>query len=195
MRCKAILWNMSVLAAFLAAGCSGPGSYLATIGSGSALPASTTSPALLLPAAEPEGPELHTFDLPSLGRWPLSFGGRGPVYVLAQLSPYVAQLGVLAEARRASTSARDGGCRLLGNRRPEDELVGSSKRLRSTPRSACSLLCSGANEVPLANQLQCLRALYPSRASTLGRNSIHSFVDLSSSVRSGSAESYQRTRK
>ncbi len=104
MRQKAILGNTPVLAAFLiAAGCSGPGSYLATIGSGSALPASTTSPALLLPAAEPEGPQPHTFELPSLGRWPLSFGGRGPVYVLAQLSPYVGQLGVLAEARRADT--------------------------------------------------------------------------------------------
>ena len=103
MRHKTILGNTPVLAAFFLAGCFGRESHLSAAGAGDALPATTTSPALLLLAAEQEGPELHAFDLPPLGRWPLSFGGRGPVYAFVQLAPYVGQLGVLAEARRADT--------------------------------------------------------------------------------------------
>jgi hypothetical protein len=60
--------------------------------------------------------ELIVLEAPRLEAWPRSMRGDGPHYVLAQVTPYVAQGGVLADSERADDGS--GMCAVFGRRVP-----------------------------------------------------------------------------
>lgn len=90
-----------ILAAILVSGCSSlVAANLAREPVGTFPPEAAEVPSAL--AAAPDV-EIEIVDLPSLSSWPRSLRAKGPVYALLHVSPYVGQLGVLADYKRADS--------------------------------------------------------------------------------------------
>ncbi len=99
MKRATVVERAAIVAAVLVSGCSG---LVATDTlpppAGAAPAAAAAVPRALAGAGEVE----TTFvDLPPVGGWPRVLRTKGPVYALAQFSPYVGQLGVLSDYERA----------------------------------------------------------------------------------------------
>lgn len=104
----------SILALGLLSGCLGSVPLQLPERAGRAAPAAAARLDGLLSAAIGDV-EPKVFHVP-VERWPRSLRNAGPVYVLVHLSPYVGQLGAIAETRRADAGSGYGA--VLGYRIP-----------------------------------------------------------------------------
>lgn len=96
-----------ILAAILVSGCSSlVATNLARERVGTFPPEAAGVPSALAAAGEVE---IEIVYLPSLSSWPRSLRAKGPMYALYKFSPYVGQLGVLKDYKRA-----DSGIGFLG---------------------------------------------------------------------------------